>query len=83
MDDSRQLGCRADQSAENLGFRNMRKLVAVFVGLLCLSLIVIAGLLAMPMHAVFWALGVNDQYMATCYSAGETLRDKVKAFLEA
>ena len=57
----------------------MRKVFAVLVGLLCLPLIVIAGLLAMPMQTVFWALGVNDQYMAVCHSAGEKLRDRVKA----
>lgn len=61
----------------------MNKAFAVLVGLLCLPLIIAAGLLAMPMQAIFWMLGVNDQYMAVCHSAGEELRDRVKATLEA
>lgn len=61
----------------------MNKAFAVILGLLCIPLVVVAGLLAMPMQAIFWALGVNDQYMAVCHSAGEELRARVKAMLEA
>jgi hypothetical protein len=52
-------------------------------GTLVHPLVVVAALLEMPMQAIFWALGVNDQYMSVCHSAGEELRARVKAMLEA
>lgn len=39
-----------------------------------LPLIVVAGVLAMPLHGIFWVLGVSDQFMDVCHAAGGRLR---------
>lgn len=56
----------------------MNKILLVLFFAVVLPLIVIAGVLAMPLHGIFWALGVSDQFMDVCDAAGEQLRDRIK-----
>lgn len=56
----------------------MNKLLLMLFCVVALPFIVVAGILAMPLHGIFWALGVNDQFMAVCDAAGEQLRDRIK-----